>query len=155
MKRTILAIALVAALTMGLGSCNSADSNSKGNDTTQCDRGRHHGDKNPAAKINALLEGINITPEQRAAIDSLIAVQAPAPSDATQVPDSAACINKKAEMLAGIKAVLTPDQYVQFLENAFVQKPCKGPRGDKGPKGDKPDKGGKHGHDKGPRGDRK
>lgn len=98
----------------------------------QCDvKGRKACAPNP-------FEGLNLTAEQQTKIDALKAeckagrekAQADKKADRQKQRTDRADARKaqRSEMLAKVKAILTPEQYVQFLENNFVN-------GDRAPQG--------------------
>lgn len=70
-------------------------------------------------------EGIELTQEQTAAIEQARANCRQACSEAA---DSARTCRRenRAQMLNTIKGILTPEQYVKFLENSFIQNPQMG-----------------------------
>lgn len=84
--------------------------------------------RNPYQEIFA---GLNLTPEQQAAIDSI----KPARPDRRQRNDSTATRydprQARRDYLNNVKQVLTPEQYVIFLENVVVEQ---GGPGAKGPR---------------------
>lgn len=112
-------------------------------------------------------EGLQLTESQKAAIDQLQqkrqARQAEMKKDRKaqrQQADSAARFDRQKGMrdyLTEVKAILTPDQYVVFLENMVVNQPQGGPKvGPRGHKGDGPrlQKDGRHFRDSQPKGPR-
>jgi len=109
-------------------------------------------------------EGLNITAEQQTKLDALRAEckakfdQARAEQQKAKADKQKAKAEKKAnkqkakaeafakmraereQMLAKIKNILTPEQYVKFLENSYLNSANKGPRPGKdfnGPRGDR------------------
>lgn len=72
-----------------------------------------------------LFEGLNLTTEQQSQLEALKGSRAnngQAQAEGQNRPDRKA---KKQEFLAKVKGILTPEQYTQFLENAFVNGPAK------------------------------
>lgn len=70
-------------------------------------------------------EGIELTQAQKDALAQLRA-NCQAENAQQQAENGQQCANKKAERLNAIKAILTPEQYVKFLENSFLQSGDKG-----------------------------
>lgn len=76
-------------------------------------------------------DGLNLTAEQQSKIDALKAQckeqqrqckeQSKADKQEARSQKAEKKANARAEMLGKVKEILTPEQYVQFLENAFVQ----------------------------------
>lgn len=100
-------------------------------------------------------EGLNLTEAQQSKLDALKAERRArmekAGKDNKQQKDSLKAqgrqnrLDAKKSYLMSIKEILTPEQYVQFLENAYLNPaPAKGMRA-QGPKGMKPGKDGKKG----------
>lgn len=133
MKKIIMAIALGAA---GIGAAFAAQpaantDNSTCNAATECTAP-------PACCANTSkcspFEGLNLTPEQQAKLDDLRKTcteqrqQARADRKKADADRRQARENGRRDMLAKIKEILTPEQYVTFLENNFVNagnKPAK------------------------------
>lgn len=136
MKKIIMAIALGAA---GIGAAFAAQpaattENNTCNATAQCTA--QHGCRADAPKCSPF-EGLNLTPEQQAKIDDLRKTcteqrqQARADRKKADADRRQTRENGRRDMLAKIKEILTPEQYVTLLENNFVNA------------GNKPGKGGK------------
>lgn len=81
-------------------------------------------------------EGLNLTAEQQTKLDALkkeCVQQKKAAKEAKQADKAARKQQAKearAQQLAKIKAILTPEQYVTFLENNFLNKGAKMGKGD-------------------------
>ena len=156
MKKNLIATLVLAA---GIGSAfaqKPADCTNTCTNDQQCPQAVKP--RTPRPCVNAF-EGLNLTADQQAKIDALKTEgqarrdQAKAEKKADRQKERAdRAANFKAnrtEMLAKIKDILTPEQYVKFLENNFVN----GPQGNGGKfakagKGDKLAKAGKEGTDK-------
>lgn len=72
-------------------------------------------------------EGLNLTEKQQAEIKAMreeCMKQTKAEAQAKREANIKARQERKAERLAKIKAILTPEQYVKFLENGGAQKCC-------------------------------
>ncbi len=133
MKKNFFSIALVAMVMVTFG-CNRSESNqnvAEAKDAKCAEKGHcdhKHQCPNP-------FEGIELTPEQQ---EALKALQTPCPeskqckegkdcpegkecAEGKQCPEGKECASKgkeaKAEFLGKVKAILTPEQYTQFLEN--------------------------------------
>lgn len=110
-------------------------------------------------------EGLNLTDAQKAKVKEIGAKRQAARADMKKTQkaekqrlDSAQFARRNEVMkiyLDEIKGVLTPEQYVMFLENSYINanaRPGKGfnpqGKGMKDNKGDRPSKDGKRGHDR-------
>lgn len=149
MKKKIITVAIALAALVGLPAVaqNPSDNNSSNQNTEQtCKRGdkarkdkdgkdakKAKGDKDAKRgkdgqgrqqqrqqrDFTAAFEGIVLTPEQQTAIQAL----KPQRPDRSQNSDSVARPDRnkmRSDYVAGVKKVLTPDQYVVFLENVVV-----------------------------------
>ena len=121
----------LAALIFAAGSTACFAANDKNADSKQatectkqnkCDKECHKG-MNP-------FEGLNLTADQQAKLEAL-KQNCPMKADKQKVDKQDKKNDRKADMmakriqgkrdfLAQIKSILTPEQYVQFLENSFV-----------------------------------
>lgn len=127
-KKTIAAIigltAIVATPAFAKDNKKANAPECRGNKTEQCT-----GDKQCPVAVNPF-EGLNLTTQQQEQIKALKdECKAQRQAQAKERKDNAQKAkadkaNGKREMraaqLAKIKAILTPEQYVQFLENSFV-----------------------------------
>lgn len=118
MKKIIMVIALGAA---GIGAAFAAQpaantDNSTCTAPTECTAPKQCCANTPKCSP---FEGLNLTPEQQAKIDDLRKTcteqRQQARADRRQTRE-----NGRRDMLAKIKEILTPEQYVTFLENNFV-----------------------------------
>lgn len=140
MKKTIISMTLAAVALFGGNAFaqTTGDNTSAKCSTEKCEKG----DKKPCA-----FEGLNLTAQQQEQIKALQADQQKA---CKQACDKAkADKQKQAEgrreagktarqaYLAKVKAILTPEQYVQFLENSYVNAPAKMGNKKDGKKGDR------------------
>lgn len=152
MKKILLAVFVLAATTCSAFAQTPANANNtQRTPTATCER------KGPMPECCNPFEGLNITADQQAKLDALKA-ECKARFEKSKADRQKEKANKKADkmkakaearakmkaereqMLAKIKGILTPEQYVQFLENNFVNGASKGPRMDKdfkGPRGDR------------------
>lgn len=152
MKKFIVALAAVA---MTAGIANAQDTKTQKCDGPQACNSQQCGNPGDCKKAYCPFDGLNLTDAQKAQIKEIRAKQAEACK--ANCPDKQAKKDaKKAEkqarrearqqarrdFLAQVKTVLTPEQYIQFLENNFVNS-----KGDR--QGPRPD--GKH-HKDGKRG---
>lgn len=167
MKKKILSLAIMAVAVFTASSafaqapadkpcCGGKDKKEcRGGDKAKCDR--------PDTKCANPFEGLNLTEAQQAQIkaipcpaQSIKAACKDLKSDTTKMDRSqcAAVVKDiRKDYLSQIQAILSPEQYVQFLENQFVNAPGKAGKKD-GPRMDKKDK--KGGKDvKGDKKDRK
>lgn len=166
MKKAILSLAIAALAFSSLPAFAQApDNNGKAcenpTECTQARKGRH--DNGP--KASNPFEGITLTDAQKASLEALRTKRAEACKAARaekQKSDSARMATRKAERKAKararldeVKAILTPEQYVVYLENIVIDQPA--PRHDQGDKarrshGNNGGKDGrKDGHRRGPR----
>lgn len=141
MKKKILSIALVMAALCGMPAMAQNQNTSKGtctkseksDSTTCCNRTkgeRPARNRNPYKEIFA---GLNLTPEQQTALDALRLAR---PERGQRRDSTATRPDPKQsyrDYLKGVKQILTPEQYVVFLENVVVEQSApngKGPRHD-------------------------
>ncbi len=116
MKKTLLALAVLAGVaTAATAQTPNAERNAACTPgatctpaATNCEAGRDAACPNP-------FEGLNLTAEQQTALAALR-------NECRADRDSCRAEAKRAR-LARIKEILTPEQYVTFLENAFVNSP--------------------------------
>lgn len=131
MNKNLIAGVMIATAAILGTSATFAQAPQNTDNNGKCTKGEkcqsHKGDK-PAFNP---FEGLNLTPEQQTKIDALKAEckakkaefkkDAKAKKDQVKKEAKAGRANMKSEMLKQVKGILTPEQYVQFLENAFVQ----------------------------------
>ncbi|MDE6415484.1 MAG: hypothetical protein K2K68_00455 [Duncaniella sp.] len=124
MKKTILSLAVLFATSLSF----SAFAQTPAPEAASC------GEKTECCQ-NALFEGITLTPDQQTKLQELKASRAKAAKERKE----AAKAERKADRIAkgetnksdrkdylnSVKGILTPDQYVIFLENAYVNAPAK------------------------------
>lgn len=137
-KFATIALALIAALGIGAMAQTPAPACGKA-EKGRCEKAM----KGPRACNDSLeavmlFEGITLTPEQQTKINALKA-ERKQNMEACRAENKQACKERmdarkqcRRDYLAKVKDVLTPDQYVVFLENMVVNRPA-GPR----PGGDK------------------
>lgn len=137
MKKILIATLILAA---GIGSsfaqkpanCKSACPGNKECTKAVCPR-------EPKCCIANPFEGLNLTQEQQTKIDALKAEcktrcdKAKADKKEQRAERASQQRTNRADMLAKLKGILTPEQYVKFLENNFVNQRDNMPR-----KGDRP-----------------
>lgn len=117
MKKTILTIALALGLTATAFAQTRIPAGSPATASTcssECNRGNHAQGQCPNP-----FEGLELTVEQQTALDSLQA-QCRHESHERGVRNHEAMQQQRRAMLESIKQILTPEQYVTFLENQFV-----------------------------------
>lgn len=129
MKKTVYtaAIALAAlcalpAVAQNQGNCRQQQCETPACGQSKCDKGQRKCCATPYAEVFA---GLNLTAEQQQAIKNL-KPERPARgqrNDSTARPDRKQAMR---DYLNGVKQILTPEQYVIFLENVVVEQP--GPR---------------------------
>lgn len=147
MKKSLLSIAFVAAGIFSFSAlaqepcCNPSQACCE-KPAQECCKAAPQ--KHKGVKANPL-EGINLTPEQQAAVKALNEKTAQAHKDARKAKAEAKAQERKQvkngrqEYLNEMKKILTPEQYTQYLENLAA---TKGPKakfnkeGRKGPKGE-------------------
>lgn len=173
MKKKIITLAIASMFTLGISAfAQSPQNDNNCQNTENCLRDGRKCTKKDDKKCNRKddrqckekkcvnpFEGLNLTEQQQAAIANI-----PSPrkvmkaardqkSDATKSPEMRQAVARdiRVNYLNQVKAVLTPEQYVQFLENNFVN-------AQPGKDGKKPGKDGRHGdkrhHAKGHHGDK-
>lgn len=163
MKKKFMILSLAAASLFGFNAMAQNDNNCDDprNCPKQCDQPNAPFDKmyRPTSIEEMAFEGILLTPEQQAAVDKVKAdrkalrEQARAQEQTEKANRMEARQKAKRDYLKQMQAILTPDQYVTFLENIVVAQPqgfpgkigdkaraYKGPKGDKARKGEKSDR---------------
>lgn len=157
MKKTFFSLTLAAVAAVSSVSASAQTSNA----TTVCDRKCDKKEncrtecRKPGKPECNPFEGLNLTTEQQQTLNAI-----PTPCKVMREArkqckaDSTECGNRtrqrevakdvRSNYLKQVKAVLSPEQYVQFLENSFVNRQSKGMKGGKHKgHGDKGRKGGK------------
>ena len=131
MKKNVIAGVMLATAAIFGTSATFAQAPQKGDNTQKCngEKCEHNKDKGQKPAFNPF-EGLNLTAEQQSKIDALkeeckaqkseFKKDAKAKKQQLKKDAKEGRANMKAEMLKKVKAILTPEQYVQFLENAFV-----------------------------------
>lgn len=133
---------LLAAILFAAGSsvCFAANDNNKSNDKAkkECQKGQKCDGKQRCQEFNPF-EGLNLTENQQAKLNDLKSEfckkQENRKAEGQQKMDKNKKDDKqrpdrrqaKREYLAKVKSILTPDQYVTFLENMTVNRPDMGP----------------------------
>ena len=166
MKKTILSIAFVTAALFGSTAfaANPADNSAQcsGNCPTACVAKGEKGATALKGKKQArqarrdpmkAFEGINLTDTQKSSIAKLQADREAVRQARRQKTDSTARSQRpdrrqaRLDYFKAVSVILTPDQYVTFLENIAAGQPkmekAQGKRGDKGNAKAKKDRGGK------------
>lgn len=124
MNNKIIAAAIVAlagAFAFNASAQQADNTAATCNNNKQCTLGKR------AAGPTAFnpFEGINLSKDQESKLQAL-RLQCQADRKAAREQDKAerrkACNDQRRKMLKDIKAVLSPEQYVQFLENNFVNR---------------------------------
>lgn len=128
MKKNFIALSVIAAATLGVNAQNPSAKavcpqapcpNVKAGDKARCTA------PNP-------FEGLNLTEQQQKKIDELRQAtrQQKLANDSIRKANRDQKMrdfrNKRSEYLKSVKAILTPEQYVQYLENSYINAP--GPR---------------------------
>lgn len=115
MKKSIIALAVLIASSFSISAF------------AQCPKAAKCGtDSCASACETVLFEGITLTPEQQTKIKSLkesAAKERSAKAKADRLAKTDARKDARKDYLKNMKEILTPDQYVIFLENAFVTNP--------------------------------
>lgn len=148
MKKKIFAIALMALATAGASTAFAATDNKDSKGTCPQTECTAPGECRPekCRPDNCPFEGLNLTADQQAQVKALredCAKQRKADKEQLKADARKACdarkadaLTKRADYLAKLKAILTPEQYVKFLENSFTNQGPRGPKFD-GPRGDR------------------
>lgn len=182
MKKTILSIAVLLASMAGV-SASAQTTNANPQTKTECTKGCST--KKDAPGYNPF-QGLNLTEKQQAELQALKpakdgkCAKAGKNASCTKGEKNATCakdkkqlsqaekqaqrkqsaeqrLQNRREYLAKVKNILTPDQYVKFLENSYVDQGMKGPGHKnmaKGKDGRHSNKNGRHGKDQAMRGER-
>lgn len=166
MKKKILSIALVLAGLVGstaIAQTPSSDNSSVQQTEQSVSKKDKKGKKDRGQRPNPF-EGLNLTEKQQSELKALSeGVRAErAKIESKEKTDKKEMIEQRKkdekEYLGKIKEILSPEQYVQFLENSFLNNRNARPFGmNQGKQGMRPGKDGKGNKDgkKAPRGDRK
>lgn len=169
MKRKLLGL-MTLFLTVGALSSFAANDNNKKDNKEQCKKeqcDKSKCDKGDKAKCDKTkcdrkgynpFEGITITADQQAKLDALKANRPDRNNNEGKTGKEARPDRRqiKRDYLAKVKEILTPEQYVVFLENSVVNAPAMRPdkamrhgKGNRPDKGQRPDRGSRP--DKAPR----
>lgn len=151
MKKQILALA-VAIISAGSFSIYAADGNGRKDDCVkdQCD-GRQCDSRETQCRKDRKcpnpFEGLNLTADQQTKLKELMAAECPVKKDSAkcdgtqkrQRREAKAADRRQAkrEFLAKVKEILTPEQYVTFLENSFSDSPRRDKAHHPGQRGDR------------------
>ena len=130
MKKTLLSMALIIASMTGVSAfAQTTDGTCSKKANTECSKSC---DKKDAPKYNPFA-GLNLTEKQQAELQALKPSKDAKSADKqdkskqTGKEDKQAMrkqfAERKRDYLAKVKSILTPDQYVQFLENSYVDQP--------------------------------
>ena len=146
-KFSTLALALIAAAGIGVMAQNPAPDCCKKGHGDNCDKKEAPClDRAQADSLRAtmLFDGIQLTPDQQAKINQLRADKAKARMEARKAEKQARAEFGKARMdarkaaikadLEKMKQILTPEQYVQYLENMVTSAPAPGRMDGKAPR---------------------
>ena len=138
MKKTFLSVAILLASTLGITAVAQSPANSQtcNNTKTECTKA---GKTDKAVRPNPF-EGLNLTEQQKTELQSIAPkkdcckskadkkdkAQAKAEKQAKRAEKRQEMIQNRRDYLAKVKNILTPEQYVQFLENNYVDQIFKG-----------------------------
>lgn len=138
MKKTLLSVAIILASTLGITATAQSPANTQtcDNPKTECTKA---GKANKAVRPNPF-EGLNLTEQQKTELQSIAPkkdcckdkaekkdrAQAKAEKQAKRAENRQKMIQNRRDYLAKVKNILTPEQYVQFLENNYVDQALKG-----------------------------
>lgn len=129
MKKTLLSMAIVIASMAGVSAFAQTPGSCSKNTATECTKGC---DKKDGPRYNPFA-GLNLTEKQQAELQAL---KPSKDAKSTDKQDKTKQIGKedkqamrkqfterRRDYLAKVKSILTADQYVQFLENNYVDQP--------------------------------
>ena len=137
MNKKVIAAAVVALA--GIFSSNAfaqqaVENNKKCSDKTECTRGK--GVKHDKMNVVSPFEGLNLNEQQQKQLDELHATRTAevkaakearkAEKEKAKEARKAQFKARKADYLAKVKAILTPEQYVKFLENQYTKVKAEG-----------------------------
>lgn len=157
-KKSIIALTLAAAVAIPFSA--SADNKAKANDNKNCPAQCERNKKGMRQQCANPFDGINLSADQQAKIKALgCPVARPSKEEQAKMKEDRAKMRvekvkkmkeTRANYLAQLKQILTPEQYTQFLENNYLNRPMfnKMNKNGKNGKGDR--KAGKR-HNNGPR----
>lgn len=132
-KFTTIALALVAALGIGAAAQTATPATCNQANKTRCEKQRPDRQNRDSVEMAVLFEGITLTPEQQTRIQTLRdnnkqARTAKAEQAKQQRADRRKeAVDMKRQRLADMKQILTPEQYVVYLENIVVNQPSQRP----------------------------
>ncbi len=124
MKKIIIALSVLAASTLGLSAQNQTQNNKTAGQPNK-EMAKKHVDGKKQKGANPF-DGLNLTEQQRKQLTDLRTQSKAkkAANDSTQrarrAEHAAKAKTMRADYLKSVKAILTPDQYVKFLENNYV-----------------------------------
>lgn len=151
-KFTTIALALVAALGIGAAAQTATPANGNQPRKARCEQQRPDRQNRDSVEMAVLFEGITLTPEQQTKIQTLRDNRkqeraAKAEQAKQQRADRRKqAVDMKRQRLADMKQILTPEQYVVYLENIVVNQPDQRPMR-AGKDGRMAQQRGKHGRD--------
>ena len=148
MKKTILSIAIIIGSLIGSSAiCAQTPAETPAAKETTAAR--------PAPKAYKPFEGLNLSEKQMSDLKALSDAQREQLKQSNGPRDAAKLQQDRKDNLYKIKEILTPEQYIQFLENCYLNPQTqrmgqgqrgmrqgrdgqRGPRGDRGPRGQRP-----------------
>ena len=122
MKKIIIALSILAASTLGL----AAQTQNKTAGQPDKEYAKKHADGKKQKKAADPFAGLNLTEQQRQKLTDLRAQSkaGKAANDSTErarrAEHAAKAKTMRADYLKNVKAILTPEQYVMFLENNYI-----------------------------------
>ena len=156
MKKIIAALSVALIASLGIQSMAQNPVSDRQPRKEKKEIGMKEGKRDKAPRSDMAFEGITLTAEQQSQIDALKKENV---KDSTKVQLKKqqrddmrkALLQRKINYLESMKKILTPEQYVKFLENKVIygQQFKRNPRM---PKKDARPRGMKHGHGNGPSG---
>lgn len=129
-KFTSIALALVAALGIGAFAQTAAPATCDGRKAPRCEKQRPDRPCRDSMEMAVFFEGITLTPEQQTKIQTLRnACKQERKDRMTQARQERtdrkkAAADRQRQRLAEMKQILTPEQYVVYLENIVVNRPA-------------------------------
>ena len=128
-KFTTVALALVAALGIGAAAQTATPATCNRANKARCEQQRPDRQNRDSVEMAVLFEGITLTPEQKTKLQTLRDSRKEArTAKAEQAKQQRAdrrkqAVEMKRQRLADMKQILTPEQYVVYLENIVVNQP--------------------------------
>lgn len=132
MKKTIIALSVALISAIGFSAAADTTNNNDKKQNATCTSHNNSTCNHAKQKTCGLFDGINLSADQKAKLEALQnKCREKCTKDKADKKQQKETFKKKRlenrkNYLNEIKGILTPEQYVQFLENSFIESPMKG-----------------------------